>query len=166
MVAEAKNKSASSDADFSGDAVDGIISEEREEFMSAVFVQVENSSESDISLDMRACARARPKRRLKFIPSLYKRTQFDQLAIVTLSFDSGERHGTPRDRDPFEKGGGTHTRFCSPLGRHTEQKRCQTDTNGGGGTKIVIAAFHASECRSISRSSAGGTVADAAAVLS
>ena len=56
-IAEAKNNSASSDEDFSGDAVDGIISEEGEEFMSAVFVQVENSSESDISLDMRAHVR-------------------------------------------------------------------------------------------------------------
>ena len=52
------SKSASSDEDFSGDAaVDEIISEEEgEEFMSAVFVQVENSSESDISLDMRETA--------------------------------------------------------------------------------------------------------------
>ena len=54
MVAMAKNKPASNE-DFSGDAVDGIISEgERvHEFMEwPVFVQVENSSESDISPEM------------------------------------------------------------------------------------------------------------------
>ena len=45
-----------------------------------------------------------------------------------------------------------------------EPKRCQTDIQTAA--KIVIAAFHASECRSISRSSAAGATPDDAAVLS
>ena len=89
------------------------------------------------------------------------RTQFDQLAIVTLSSDSSySEWGRPGNT--FEEGDGTHARPCSCLLTAILSVRVgQTEQSGARRTeaKIVIAAFHASECRSISRSSAAGGVA-------
>ena len=76
--------------------------------------------------------RARTSETATEIPPLSKRTQFDQLAIVTLSLDSGE--SDMEHRDPFEKGGGNvHTFLLSnsnhlgPLGRHAERAKAVPD---------------------------------------
>ena len=94
-----------------------IISEDEgkgKEFMSPrsgrVFVQVENSSESDISplLDIRVMKPGVGERG--------GRKQFDQLAIITLSSDSSfSEWGRPGSGNAFEEGDGTHAR-CNPLG--------------------------------------------------
>ena len=49
---------------------------------------------------------------------------------------------------------------CNPLGP-SGCRQSKAVPDGRGEAKIVIAAFHASECRSISRSSAAGGVAAA-----